>query len=139
MIPAMALIAIFPEFFLTRNKETHPRITARIEKREVRIIQLMMPAIRLPMPAQFRRRFPAGAGAGEVTAGGTGATGTAACGTTGCCRFMGFPQFLQNRFVSGFWVPHSPQNMCHLGVTGFTIPRCHHELPSALEPLATRW
>jgi hypothetical protein len=139
MIPAMALMAIFPVFFLTRNKETHPRITARIAKREVRIIQLRMPAIRLPMPAQFLLRFPAGAGAGEVTAVGTGATGTAASRATVCCRLRGFPQFLQNRFVSGFWVPHSPQNICHLRVTGFTIPLCHYELPPVLEPLATRW
>lgn len=48
--------------------------------------------------------------------GAMGVTGTG--GGEGCAASMfflkGFPQFLQNLLVSGFWVPHSPQNILSL-------------------------
>ena len=92
----------------------------------VRIPHERIPRIRLTIPSQFLLRFGAvpgaGAGAGTdsaaVTGGGTGITGEdGTCGTAaagcaaGCRRGRGFPQFLQNRLVSGFWVPHSLQNI----------------------------
>jgi hypothetical protein len=68
-----------------------------------------MIAIFFEAPGIFGRAGPGDGGtcrgdAGELAAGAGTASGCS------CFFFSGFPQFLQNWFVSGFFVPHSPQN-----------------------------
>jgi len=126
--------------------------TATMARAVVRITQERIPQRMLKMPVQLRFRFPAGlAGSGCVTSDGAGVAGTAAgvatgrtdgCAAgcvTGCGLFRGFPQFRQNWLVSGFPVPHSPQNIEKLRKTEVMFPCDHYKLPPVLEPLATRW
>lgn len=46
----------------------------------------------------------------------------------GCRRIRGFPQFLQNWLESGFWVPHSPQNIRSLR-KGLMPPEIQRAVP----------
>jgi hypothetical protein len=131
-IPIMPEIPILPVAFLNRNVPAIPSRMAPIANMMVRIPHERIPRRKLTIPSQFLVRFSAAAGAGAAVmtggwmgVGGTGAGRASGEGTNGkgagcaadcaaCCRRVrGFPQFLQNWLESGFWVPHSPQNMGH--------------------------
>jgi hypothetical protein len=130
-IPIMPEIPILPVAFLNRNVPATPSRMAPMAKITVRIAHERMPKTRLTIPNHFSGCFDTAPGTGPeaaaATSGWLGAAGTGAgcaagygAGTgagcaagcaAGCRRIRGFPQFLQNWLESGFWVPHSPQNI----------------------------
>lgn len=111
----MAALLILPDVFLKRRRAAIPSRTVTVPRMMVKNPHERMPVIMLTIPSQFLFPFGAGAGGaagtgcGAGAAAGAGAGGTVCC-AAGCCRPMGFPQFLQNRLVSGFSAPHSLQN-----------------------------
>jgi hypothetical protein len=139
MIPARPLNEIFRELFIIRNSEALPMTIARIARGTVRIAHDRIPRMRERIPIQFLFFFfdttgdatltggvtdageTAGtgeaAGDGEMTGTGglaAGRVGSIVIGTTSCPCTSGFPQFLQNRLIAGFSVPHSRQNIDNL-------------------------
>jgi hypothetical protein len=133
MIPARPLKEIFRELFIIRNSDALPMIIARIARVTVRIAHDRIPRMRVRIPIQFLFFFFDTEGDATVTGGVTDAGGTAGIGeatgtgglaagrvgsivigTISCPCTSGFPQFLQNRLIAGFSVPHSRQNIDNL-------------------------
>lgn len=129
IIPTIEEMPILPVAFRNQTRDMIPSRIAVMAKMPVRMTHERMPKIRLKKPSQFLLRFGAafGTAAGAGTAAGddciTGTTGAGAgaaagedtgagCARDAACLFpRGFPQLLQNWLVSGFRVPHSPQNI----------------------------